>query len=1124
MSPMMKIASHRRRQRSRDQRGLTLLELMIAVVIMSMVITPALGFIGLSMVEQADARFLTQEANNVAAVDVALMQDVTNAMAAQASPTAPGSGGVRDCPGAGLEGDGGDAVLGLVGSENQRVVYSLGPPPANPALGRAMWRRTCPNNPALATQPSDGLDDAPLASTDTTATTEIRLADRVGNAISSCPKGEPTGLVQDNDCRQVKMTMWSADTTGGGSDITPVVIQATRRTNSYAAPGTQPIAYFTYRPQWVEDHMEVTFDGTGSRDPRGGALAFKWDFVEPAGTGGTPAPWDIAYSTNPAHQKVTVKIPMRPTGTVPPDMKVTLTVRNTETTVSEPFEVDVPIHFKNPTASISPVPPIQVIRTSPFQFTPNLQTFSGATIAQTTWDWGDGSAPEQVCPPGGTSCTTPKSHTYTDTGGKQVKVTVVDTQGNRATAEVSITVLTESIYVATTGSDTGVCGTNSTPCLTINHGLTRAASLGKLRVLVAGGNYGRFSARSNIDVIGKWDGTTATGMGGGTPTITGGDNSVPHGILASAVTNTTIKDVNVNTFTPPDSSVRTQGILVGNGGGTASTITFDTVRVSGGQSTQPSGVLIQNGSNVTLNNMNVTSPTAVGRGSSAHGVRVLNSTMRSTNSSFTARPGQNAPDGSTSVPNQAGKGCDGNNGQTTSGNGGGSCGQGAGAGGQGQGNYFNNGSPGGNGWYAGWYNNQNWGYGGYGGGNNCGNWIPCTDAYSGGGGQGGYTGNQGAAGPAGLNDGGAAGAVYVGRTGGAGSNGGEGRPGAGGGGGGGNAWAFDRAGGGGSGGGGGYGGTRGTAGGASGGGSFGIYAYASNVQVTGGSITVAQGGRGGNGQPGGPGGNGGKGGSGAGDIGTVEGGGGGGGGGGGVGGSGAGGGPGGPSICIMRGQDRPAGSRPPADDPSVRPAVPGALVAVAVGAGARAGATTATTAVSVSGVGAVGQARAATPAARRIGTAYEAPTAHDDDETASGPGWFFDHYGRLPDAGHAAADRRHRRVRARRSASGYEQRPRSGKPPRGRQRDVRPGRRHSARRRRRRARRRVFVGVADHGRHEAVPPPERRSARRPPHVRSRGRRDRGRTNPQHRGVRPVGRRREEPRQVSHPADRQTRRH
>ena len=625
MSRMRKIALRRRRRSSRDQRGLTLIELMIAVVIMSMVITPAMGFISLSMVEQAEARFLTTEANNVAALDVALMQDVTNAKAAQASPTGPGAGGVRDCPTAGLDSDGGDAVLGLVSSENQRVVYSLGPPPSNPQLGRAMWRRTCPNNPALATQPSDGLDDSPLVSTDSAATTESRLADRVGNAISSCPKADPTGLAQDNDCRQVKMTLWSVDRTGAGNDRTPVVVQATRRTNSYAAPGTQPIAYFTYRPQWVEDHMEVTFDGTGSRDPRGGPLAYNWDFVEPVGTGGTPTPWDIAYSTSPTHQKVTVKIPMRPNGTTPPDMAVTLRVRNGEATVSEPFEVQVPIHFKNPTASIAPGPPIQVTRTSPFEFTPNLQTYSGATIAETTWDWGDGSAPEPVCPPGGTSCTTKRPHTFMEAGVKFVKVSVLDTQGNRATAQVAVTVLTETIYVsnAVRAADTPVCGTISSPCKTINHGLTRAASLGKMQVLVSGGTYGRFSARSNINVIGKWDDTTATGLTGTVPVITGGDNTLPHGIFASAVTNATIKDFWVNTSTPPDSSIKTQGILVGNGAGTASTITFDTVTVVGGQSNEPAGVLIQNGSNVTLNNMNITSPTAVGRGSSAYGVRVL---------------------------------------------------------------------------------------------------------------------------------------------------------------------------------------------------------------------------------------------------------------------------------------------------------------------------------------------------------------------------------------------------------------------------------------------------------------------------------------------------------------------
>jgi prepilin-type N-terminal cleavage/methylation domain-containing protein len=48
-------------QHRRDQRGLTLLETLMALVVTATVLLPTLGFITLSMGEQASARTLTQE-------------------------------------------------------------------------------------------------------------------------------------------------------------------------------------------------------------------------------------------------------------------------------------------------------------------------------------------------------------------------------------------------------------------------------------------------------------------------------------------------------------------------------------------------------------------------------------------------------------------------------------------------------------------------------------------------------------------------------------------------------------------------------------------------------------------------------------------------------------------------------------------------------------------------------------------------------------------------------------------------------------------------------------------------------------------------------------------------------
>ena len=102
------------------------------------------------------------------------------------------------------------------------------------------------------------------------------------------------------------------------------------------------------------------------------------------------------------------------------------------------------------------------------------------------------------------------------------------------------------MYVsAAAGSDTAACGAIDTPCASIAQGESRAVSLAKTSVFVAGGSYQRFSLLAGLDVEGgygsNWQrGTGATGLT--TVTVDASfDASVggPVGVTATGITTAT---------------------------------------------------------------------------------------------------------------------------------------------------------------------------------------------------------------------------------------------------------------------------------------------------------------------------------------------------------------------------------------------------------------------------------------------------------------------------------------------------------------------------------------------------------------------------------------------------------
>lgn len=466
-------------------------------------------------------------------------------------------------------------------------------------------------------------------------------------------------------------------------------------------------------------------------------------------------------------------------------------------------------------------------------------------------------------------------------------------------------------FVSTSGLDSASCGTVPAPCKTIAQGIARAQASSNTIVGVEAGTYPAFSFGGGLTVRGGF----ASGFQSfaGTTTVTGSWNTTngqSYGIRVNGATAAT--DLRSMTVSGADVSAtagrQAQGVIISSSSGL---VTLTAMTVDGGRGAHAAGLLID-GSQVALSLSQVTSGSATGAGSSAYGIRAVNgSTVSVVSSAVSSTSGVNGTTGGGGT-NGTTAGCTGNNGGAASGDS--SPGGGAGGGcspapGGGAGGAGGNAATGATGSAGSSVGSTAGGGGGSGGSHNtsgCGAWIGGGSGSTGNGGNPGTGGAAGAGGAAnGTSPSGAA-AFWQGAVGG---NGTAGQNGAGGGGGGGGgsgrtanfASCTNRAGsGGGAGGGGGQGGGTGGSGGTSAGGSFGIYSFNSTIAVTGTTVSAGAGGTGGAGGAGGSGTVGGIGGNGGAQR-ENGGAGGRGGGGGGAGGNGGGaGGQGGPSIAVLR--------------------------------------------------------------------------------------------------------------------------------------------------------------------------------------------------------------------------------
>ena len=316
-----------------------------------------------------------------------------------------------------------------------------------------------------------------------------------------------------------------------------------------------------------------------------------------------------------------------------------------------------------PAPATAPVAKLQANLTSgeaPFSVS---YTSTGSTVPEdTTWLWEFGAGEGTSTNVGSTS------HVYSNVGSFTAKLTLTAPGGTSTSESVTITVNepppdTTFFVRAVDGVDNTNCGPKTAPCQTIDHGQSRAAATpGITRVRVAGGSYGAFTVRSGLTLEGGWNQTFTARGPADISTVSGAyDGSTNWAIRANNITApTTVFGFTVQGATA-GAGQTTAGVLVN---GAVNGLLLDSLVVNGGVGVDATGLLVDGaGVSATIKNSDVNSGTPVGAGNSAYGVRALNGSVLSVQTStVTAQPGIAGTDSSAATPPTAGSGCNGGNG------------------------------------------------------------------------------------------------------------------------------------------------------------------------------------------------------------------------------------------------------------------------------------------------------------------------------------------------------------------------------------------------------------------------------------------------------------------------------
>jgi PKD repeat protein/type II secretory pathway pseudopilin PulG len=445
----------RARAAAHEQRGMTLVETLVAVMLSGLMVMPMVGWATVAMREQAAI-----EQRNVGAVSLGLLRTYFVGDVSTATTATTTTDEMAAC-GTGAKGE---RELLELQTRSGTVTYGLIP---GDGASTSLWRLRCApestkviDRVELLGDVLEGVTDASCDSA--TVLTETDAAVGVttrGNGRGSTKKAEPTkadptkadptkdkdGDVTDNDngkgnsagttrpdaeavaaCRRVTLRV----TTG---DLQQSALTAVLRAGSVTdvEDAQPPVAVASGSPTSGPRRLTVRFVGSGSSDPAGSALSYRWDFGD--GSSSTEADPTKGY-------------------TAVGSFTATLTVTN-DAGLSSSATVPVTVADNAPVAVIAaPTTGTTVFRGQQVAFSSagsndDRDKDFGGRITAYAWDFGDGTTSTEANP-------TKQYGALSPAGGYTVRLTVTDDAGGTASAETKVVVAnrtpTATIVASTT--------------------------------------------------------------------------------------------------------------------------------------------------------------------------------------------------------------------------------------------------------------------------------------------------------------------------------------------------------------------------------------------------------------------------------------------------------------------------------------------------------------------------------------------------------------------------------------------------------------------------------------------------------------------------------------------------
>ena len=392
-----------RRTTAGDQRGMTLIETMLALGLSVMLVLPMMGWAQVAMHQQVAVRERNLGGASLGTLRAYFLRDVATAHRAEIGGDGPaacsdGTPGAR-----GKGGKDGTPLFSLTRGE-QRIVYSIAPTEDADA---GLWRRVCDPRSNEEIGAAALVDEVNPVLTDASCDSS-----RPQQALALGRGEDPGASPEPTTCRRVQLRVTTPT-------LDQVVLSATVRSSGDTIDEEEllPDVVIGADPRSGAAPLQVRFTSKGSSDPRGGALTYRWDFGD-----GTTSTEDA-----PVH------VYDRP-GT----FTAVLTATN-ELGGSASASVPITVTNRPPVAVISAPPNNtsvargELVTFSSTGSNDDADAARGGRIVAWAWDFGDGTTSTLPAPT--------KAYDRLRPEGYVVTLTVTDGDGATATALILVRVV-----------------------------------------------------------------------------------------------------------------------------------------------------------------------------------------------------------------------------------------------------------------------------------------------------------------------------------------------------------------------------------------------------------------------------------------------------------------------------------------------------------------------------------------------------------------------------------------------------------------------------------------------------------------------------------------------------------